>query len=472
MIEEDLHNEPVAESFSPELAELTPENTSGRQRPGSGGGKKSPRDDKRMPREKKKLPKSDKYIWAVYIALLVISIVEQYSASSREISASNVLGPIIRHCALLLLGLIITLSVSRIPYKWFIPLSPIFVLISVLAMIYVLINPSVINGAARSFSLMGIQVQPAEFIKISSVLVIAFVMSMYQKPRGVKTRGVVICGVVVLIFGGLLFSQGLTNTLLMMGVSLTMMLIAGVEKWKFGVLLLAYALAGGGGIMLKMHEGGREDTTMIAETGRDSEGKKASINRAGTWNARIDRFKGSDSIPKWEQPINDANRQEMYAYMAQANGGIFGVMPGNSRETARLPLANIDFVYSIVIEDTGLIGGVILLLLYLSLLGRAGALASMCRRVYPALLVMGMAIYIVLQAMCHMAIVTGVVPVSGQPLPLISKGGSSIIVTSLAFGIMLSVSRYATRRKATKQEVDREGAELPDNLSAPNPTQL
>lgn len=179
---------------------------------------------------------------------------------------------------------------------------------------------------------------------------------------------------------------------------------------------------------------------------------------------------GNDSIPKWEQKIVAENRQEMYSYMAQANGGIFGVMPGNSRETARLPLAFSDYIFAIVVEDIGLIGGLFLLVIYLSLLGRAGTIAARCDRAFPAMLVMGMAVMIVFQALFHMAITTGVFPVSGQPLPMISQGGTSMLVTSLAFGIMLSISRYASmagRKKAQKAPQD-----LPEALAAVNPTQL
>ena len=157
----------------------------------------------------------------------------------------------------------------------------------------------------------------------------------------------------------------------------------------------------------------------------------------------------------------------MYSYMAQAHGGISGVLPGNSRETSRLPLAFSDYIFAIVVEDWGLIGGIGLLVLYLALLGRAGAIAARCSRAFPALLVMGMAVMIVLQALFHMAIVTGVFPVSGQPLPLISKGGSSIIVTSIAFGIMLSVSRYAVQSNRQK-DINAEILELPEELSAEN----
>jgi cell division protein FtsW len=158
----------------------------------------------------------------------------------------------------------------------------------------------------------------------------------------------------------------------------------------------------------------------------------------------------------------------MYSYMAQANGSWHGVLPGNSRETARLPLAFSDYIFAIIVEDWGFIGGFALLMLYLCLLGRAGAIAAKCSRAFPALLVMGMAVMTVLQALFHMAIVTGVFPVSGQPLPLISKGGSSILVTSIAFGIMLSVSRFAAQNNQ-RSEINAEIAELPSEMTAENP---
>lgn len=463
MIEEDIRNQPVAEAFSPEEADQATTG-SGRKPRRSRNAAANALDEISRPR------KSDKYIWAVFITLCVISIIEQYSASSREIAASNVLGPILRHCAMLGMGAAVAILVSRVPYKWFIPLTPVFVLISFLAMVYVLFNGQIINGARRSFNLVGIQVQPAELIKLSSVLIIAFIMSRGKNMSNMKIG---VCVAIVLVFGGLLFSQGLTNTILMMCISSSMMLIGGIKWRQFAVVILVYAIAGGGAMLYKAANDDHDAHTerLITETGRDAEGNEATINRVSLWKARLDRFLDNDTTPKYRRAINDQNRQEMHAYMAQANGGVFGVMPGNSRETARLPLANIDFVYSIVIEDLGLIGGLFLLLVYLSLLGRAGAIAMGCHRVFPALLILGMAVYIVLQALCHMAIVTGAGPVSGQPLPMISKGGTSILVTSLAFGIMLSVSRFAVR-KGKKQDIAREVAELPDDMQAANPTML
>lgn len=424
--------------------------------------------------QKAPLPKADKYIWAIYIAILVISVIELYSASSREVTASNVFGPLIRHCEMLGLGMVFTIALSRMHYRWLIPITPIFVLITLLLGFYVLFKGDIINGARRSTTLMGIAIQPAELLKLSVVLIIALVMSKNKLKMGVKTRGVVISAAFVLLCGGLLFSQGLTNTLLLMGISFAMMLIAGVEWKKFGIVLLAYAVLGGGAVMLKHKskpEYSEAEWTHIQETGKNFAGEETTIARSGTQQNRIAQWLGNDSVPKYDEAITSKNRQEQYSYMAQANGGIIGQLPGNSRETARLPLAFSDYIFAIVVEDWGLLGGLGLLALYLWLLARAGAIASRCSRAFPALLVLGMAVLIVLQALFHMAIVTGVFPVSGQPLPLISKGGSSILATSIAFGIMLSVSRFAVQTDS-RNDINAEIMKLPADMAAENTSRL
>jgi len=413
------------------------------------------------------MPKADKYIWAIYIALLAISVIELYSASSREIQASNVFAPILRHGQMLALGVLLTVGISRMRYKWLVPLTPIFVTFTVLLGLYVLFKGDIINGARRSTTIFGIALQPAEMLKLAVVLFIALVMSRTQERRGVRTVGVAWSAGFVLLCGALLFSQGMTNTLLLMGISFAMMLIGGVQLKKFGTVLLVYAIVGGAGIYIKKHDAKDqtvEDVAASIEKGEDT------YNRINMQQNRLASWWG-DSIPKYEKPITSANRQEMYSYFAQANGGIIGQLPGNSRETARLPLAFSDYIFAIVVEDWGLIGGLLLLTLYLTLLARAGAIASRCSRAFPALLVMGMAVMTVLQALFHMAIVTGVFPVSGQPLPLISKGGSSIIATSIAFGIMLSVSRYAVQSN-NRKEINAEILELPTEMAMENPTKL
>lgn len=421
--------------------------------------------------EGRKLPRVDPYITGFYIFLCFFSVVELYSASSREVTGSNVFAPLVRHLVILLGSAALCFWISRRSMQTIVRFTPWFVVISVLMMIYVLINGQIINGARRSFSVAGIPVQPSEFLKLSAVLIIAYIMARFQlKKGGVRTKGVVLCAAIVTLFSGLLFSQGLTNTLLLMGISMSMMVIGGVQWRKLGLVIVFYGLVGMGGIMYKMHTKDSQNVEQIVSTGVDADGNRKTANRAGIWEARFLRF-FSDSIPKYDQPITAQNRQEMYSYMAQANGGVFGVKPGNSRETARLPLAFSDYIFSIVVEDWGFIGGIFLLIIYISILLRAGGIASRCDRAFPAMIEMGLAVMITIQALFHMAITTGLFPVSGQPLPMISKGGTSMLITSVAFGLMLCVSRYARSRNKRAQGPALK-AELPENINSSNPGKL
>lgn len=426
----------------------------------------------------------DKYIWAIYIFLCIISIVELYSASSREVglnSSFGVLGPVVRHSLQLLGGFAVMLFLQRRHYREFWPATYLFVIVSLGLMLYVNFFGEIVNGARRSITLLGIPIQPAEFIKLSAVLVLSMIIARNQQPKGVglTDKGMWGCAVVVLVFSAVLAKQGMTNTLLLMTVSISLMLIGGVKLRKLLLVLAIYGACGGlfvAYLALKPADKQKVQTELkvtpegqIIETEVVKDAKDAD-NRLGTWTSRLTRF--GDTVPKYMQPINATNRQEMYAYMAQANSRGIGVGPGNSRESARLPLAFSDFIYSIIVEDLGLLGGITVLVLYLCLLGRAAGIASRCQRAYPAMLVLGMALMIVVQALVHMAINSGVAPVSGQPLPLISKGGSSILVTSIALGIMLSVSRYAASSKSKRQAIKQEMDALPEDMRAANPTQL
>lgn len=190
-------------------------------------------------------------------------------------------------------------------------------------------------------------------------------------------------------------------------------------------------------------------------------------SRDGRMHTHEGRLKRYIRGVKPDDTIDDFNRQVILAKISQANGGMFGQGPGNSRESARLPLAFSDYIYSIIVEDTGFVGGAILLILYLLLLARAGRIAYKCSRAFPAFLILGCAVMIVFQALVHMAIVTGLFPVSGQPLPFISKGGTSVLVMSAALGIMLSVSRFAAH-SGDSQHIRAEKNALPEDMQAAN----
>ena len=182
------------------------------------------------------------------------------------------------------------------------------------------------------------------------------------------------------------------------------------------------------------------------------------LGRAYTWVARIDRFvEGSNTENKYV--ITDDNLQEQHGKMAVARGGFFGVLPGNSVERDYLPLAYADYIYAIIIEETGLIGGLFVILLYLIMLFHAGKIAQKCEGTFSALLVIGLSLMIVIQAFISMSVSVGLGPVTGQPLPLISRGGTSILITSLYFGIILGITRKYRKEEAKQEEVKNESAQ-------------
>ena len=164
------------------------------------------------------------------------------------------------------------------------------------------------------------------------------------------------------------------------------------------------------------------------------------LERGYTWVARIDRFADKETYEE-KYSITDDNLQEQHGKIAIARGGFFGLMPGNSVQRDFLPQAYSDFIYAIIVEELGMFGGIFLIVMFMILLYRAGRIATMSRTVFPAILVMGLTLMIVIQAFVSMAVSTGLGPVTGQPMPLISRGGTSILITSIYFGIIFGVTR-------------------------------
>ena len=163
------------------------------------------------------------------------------------------------------------------------------------------------------------------------------------------------------------------------------------------------------------------------------------LGRAYTWVARIDRSAQETDENKYV--MNDENLQVQHGRIAVARGGFLGVFPGNSVERDYLPHAYDDFIYAIIVEEMGLAGGIFVMFLYLVLLFRTGQIATVCKSTFPAMLVTGLGLLITLQATVNMFVGSGFGLVTGQPLPLISRGGTSILVTCIYFGIILGVIR-------------------------------
>lgn len=426
----------------------------------------------------KKKNKPDPYLWGLYLGFLMISVVELFSASSTEVSGSNVYGPLIRHGIFLLLGFGIILWLQRTPYTVIGKLAWPFAIVSLGLLLLSNFIGVEINGAQRAIKIAGFTIQPPEIVKLSVVCLLATILGKNQTPGGVTNAGVFKAAIVVIVFSACLWKNGLTNTILLMFVSICMMVIGGIQMKKLAIVLAVYIVAGGAMVGIKqISKNGNaydqvvEHQELVASMGEgggivQGTGGANGIGRSDTWKNRVQRYMNG---VKPSDPINDDNRQVMMAKFSQANGGLMGQGPGNSRESARLPLAFSDYIYSIIVEDTGFIGGAVLLVLFVFLLLRAGRIAYNCSRALPAFLILGCAVMIVFQALVHMAIVTGVFPVSGQPLPFISKGGTSVLVMSTALGIMLSVARFAAHGKsADKQHIRVEKNALPEDMQAAN----
>lgn len=419
----------------------------------------------------------DPWIWGIYLTLVVLSIVESYSASSRDVAMVGVYEPIIKQVMFLLIGAVFLVGLSRINYNnkmLLLVLIPLLWIFTMVALVYVLVAGEVVNGAQRSFTIpiVNLSVQPSELAKLSAVTALAYIMAKNQGDRDVSSKGVVISAALVAIFGALMINSGLTNTLLLMFISAAMFLVGGARYKKLAVVLLIYVVVGvlfwlWKDLSDKREENMRQVTAIEAEMTTPVDKTKI-VDRHVMRKSRIDNWLHRDELI--HESINSDNSQEMFSIMAQAHGGVFGVGIGNSRECSRLPLAYSDYIFSIIVEEIGLIGGIFVLVLYLWLLSRAAMIARRCHRVLPALLIIGMASMITFQALFHMAINTGVFPVSGEPLPLISKGGTSIIVNSVAIGVMLSVSRTIANNANGKNKDD--AIKLPSGLDARNPSEI
>ncbi len=427
----------------------------------------------------------DPWIWGIYIMLLIISIVESYSASSREIAAQGIYMPIIKQCIFLGAGALCVALLQRVDYNkphFLYAMIPGLAVVTVISLVYVMFFGEVINGARRAMTILpGVTLQPAELAKLSIVTMLSYIFAKSQKSQDISNGGLFAAACVVALYGGLMIRSGLTNTLLLIAISFSMLLIGGAKFKKIGILMVFFGIMFGFFVIIKHNNDKKEETfkdtqkelqAEVPSTGliveENGAGSASSHDRSGTWKNRLKEWWHSDSLVY--RPITAKNQQEMFSRMAQANGRLVGVGIGRSRECSRLPLAFSDYIYSIIVEETGFAGGIFVLLLYLSLLGRAAMIVRRSKRVLPSLLVIGMASFITFQALFHMAINVGVFPVSGQPLPLISKGGTSILVISVAFGVMLSVSRTIANYGNKKNKA--EDTPIIEGLDAENPTEI
>ncbi len=408
----------------------------------------------------RKIFKGDKVLWSVFIILCVISLVEIFSATSTIVyRQQNQWGPILRHTMFLIGGVGVILLIHNIPYRFF--SSLIFVLLA--AIVLLILTPFIgtsVNNADRWISFMGFTIQPSEIAKISLMGTIAFLLSKQNGQNdGLLFKWMI--GLMILVCG-IIAMDNLSTALLLFGVCYLLMFIGNVKIMR----LLKVAGAGIAIVMLFILL-----LNVIPEKWTDS----GPLNRLGTWQNRITHFGEAREMPEEEYfVITDENYQVAHAKIAIANGGVFGVFPGNSTERDFLPQAYSDFIYAIIIEEMGLIGGIFVLLLYVIILIRSGMIARKTEKLFPKYLVLGSALMLSIQAFINMAVAVNLIPVTGQPLPLVSRGGTSTLITCAYFGLILSADRFGIGKKKEEDSVegepagsDDEGAGTPgDNITA------
>ena len=377
--------------------------------------------------------KGDKVIWIIFLLLCLVSIIEVFSASSTlTYKSGDHWRPITMHIILMLVGAVVVVIVHNIPCRWFktfILLLPVswILLISVLAI------GALTNGARRWIDLGFIQFQPSELAKMGTIITVAYILSRMQEENGANSKAfryiLYVTGFTCL----LIFTENLSTAVLLAFSVLLMMYVGRIPFRQLGALVGIGAAA----LLLAL-----ATIKFVPAEAWDDIG----LHRMVTWQSRLDNHFDTSVIPPEKFDI-DADAQIAHANIAIASSGILGKGPGNSVQRDFLSQAFSDFIYAIIIEELGLVGGGIVAFLYIWLLMRIGRIARSCDKSYYAFLVMGIGFLLVTQAMFNMLVAVGIMPVTGQPLPLISKGGTSTLVNCAYIGIVLSISRHINELK-------------------------
>jgi len=351
----------------------------------------------------------DPVIWVVVFALSLISILVVYSSigtlAYRRTSSPEFF--LLKHTAMVGLGLAAMWFAHKVDYRYYSKLSRLALWISVPLLLYTFKFGTSLNDAARwiTLPLINTTFQPSDFASLALIINLASMLSKKQQNiediKDALIPMLIWCGIIC----GLIALSNFSSAVLLFATCMLVMFIGRVPVKYLAMLVLIGLLAG----------------AAAAQFGE----------RWGTVKSRVMSFVDGKELPF----------QAKHAMIAVASGGIAGKGPGNSDQRNILPHPYSDFVYAIVIEEYGMIGGVIVLILYLVLLHRGMKAAYNSERAFGGLLSAGLCFDLVCQAMVNMGVVVGLGPITGQPLPLISMGGTSLVFTGISVGIILSVSR-------------------------------
>ena len=376
----------------------------------------------------------DRTFWGLFIALIVVAIIALFSASSTLVYMHNsALGPIGQQMLFIVLGVAAAFIIQFIPTYWIRFCGYGLLALSALLVYSTMIpgNPLVvtINGAARWVRIAGITFQPSELAKLSLIIVVADQLARIRTEADKKKyfyRTLLITAIVVLP----IMASNL-STAVLIGLIIFCLWILARIPWRYTLSIVGIAV-------LVLGLGYAIVEFAFVRPHREMHGP---FKRATTWVGRIDRHFVEDNAAKYE--LTDDNIQEVYSAVAIARGGAspIGVLPGNSKERDYLPLAFADYIFAIIVEESGILGAGFLIFLYLAILFRACNVSSRYSDMPAMLMTMGLALMITCQALISMLVAVGLGPVTGQPLPLVSRGGTSVLITSIYFGIMMGVSR-------------------------------
>ncbi len=360
--------------------------------------------------------KGDKVIWAVVIFLSIVSLLAVYSSTGTlayRFQGGNTAYYILKHSSIMIFGFAIIFLTHLVPYKFYSRLSQLFLISSLILLALTLIMGTTINEASRWLTLpgLGFTIQTSDFAKLSLIMYIARLLSRNQNEVKDTKDSFIKMLIPILLVCSLIMPADLSTSLILFATCIILMFIGRVRS---GYLLLLI----GAGLFFS-------SVFIAVALYSESEG------RLGTWRNRIESF-----VTK----SGEGNYQVEQSKIAIATGGLLGKGPGNSSQRNFLPHPYSDFIYAIIIEEYGIIGGLVMMFFYLWLLYRAGLIVKRSSRTFPAFLAIGLTLSIVFQAMINMAVVVNLLPVTGQPLPLVSMGGSSLVFTSIALGIIISVS--------------------------------
>jgi len=357
--------------------------------------------------------KGDRWIWLIVILLSVISLLAVYSAIGtlaykRGVGAESIL---MKHVAMMVGGLALMYISHKLDYRYYSGISKVLMYITIPLLLYTLVFGSHVNDASRWIAIpgTGLSFQTSDLAKLALITYLARTLSRKQENiKDVKQSFIPIMGSVCLVFI-LIAWANLSTALMLFGVSILLLIMGRISIKQIGVTVLAGAFLLAAVVML----GPRRHMYMT----------------------RIDTFMHPEKA--------DPNKsfQSDHAKIAIATGGIFGKGPGKSSEVNALPEAYSDEIYAIIVEEYGLFGGFVLIGLYLFLLYRCIKIATKAPKAFGTLLAAGLSFSLTIQAFANMAVAVGLGPVTGVPLPFVSMGGTSILFTSVAFGIILSVSR-------------------------------